>query len=322
MSLDHVSHKEISVFAESKVNLRRDDVKDYREQVWRLRDKLESYLSNHPDFSLKKMILSGSLAKGTALRTINDIDVAMYVSASSAPTSVHELIEYLAEKLASAFPNFTPDQIVRQNYSVLVRFKGSGLDVDVVPILYDGDAQWRGQLVSQEDGSFLETSIPMHLDFCKRRKDKCPSHFVQNVRLAKFWAKRCKTEIEDFRFKSFMIELIFAKLVDDGVDLSFYPDSLQAFFNYLTKSRLSELICFSDYYAKSSIRVDVSNTVKIVDPVNRQNNVARLYASKEANLIASAAMEAGDAVAWAREASGKGETVDAWQAVFGPSFTA
>lgn len=321
MSLAHVSHNEILAFADSKVNLRRDDVKEYREQVWRLRDKLETYLSDHPDFSLKKMMLSGSLAKGTALRTINDIDVAMYVSAGDAPTSISNLVQYLAKKLETAFPNFSADQIQPQTYSVKVNFKGSGLDVDIVPILYDGDPQWRGQLVSQEDGSFLETSIPMHIDFCRARKTKSPKHFVQNVRLAKFWAKRCKSEINDFRFKSFMIELIFAKLVDDGVDLSFYPDSLQAFFNYLATSNLAELIAFTDYYNASKVSVASWQPVKIIDPVNCTNNVSRLYTSQQANLIVSAASDAGDAIEWAKQASGKGETVDAWRDVFGPAFS-
>jgi predicted nucleotidyltransferase len=226
LSLAHVSQNEILTFADSKVNLHRDDVKGYREQVWRLRDKLETYLSDHPDFSLKKMMLSGSLAKGTALRTINDIDVAMYVNVGKSTILTSDLIQYLAKKLETAFPNFSADQIEPQNYSVKVSFKGSGLDVDIAPILYDSDPNWRGQLVSQEDGTLLETSIPMHLDFCRTRKSKSPKHFSQNVRLAKFWARRCKSQIDGFRFKSFMIELIFAKLSDDGVDLSFYPESL------------------------------------------------------------------------------------------------
>ena len=34
---------------------------------------------------LAKMVLSGSLAKGSALRTINDIDVGLYVKGESAP---------------------------------------------------------------------------------------------------------------------------------------------------------------------------------------------------------------------------------------------
>jgi hypothetical protein len=321
MSFDHVSHREIVAFADSKVNLHRDDVKEYREQVWRLRDKLESYLSDHPDFSLKKMMLSGSLAKGTALKSINDIDVAMYVSAGSAPATVSELVQYLAEKLASAFPNFSSDQIEPQNYSVKVHYKTSGLDVDIVPILYDGDPQWRGQLVSQEDGSFLETSIPLHLDFCRKRKATSKIHFAQNVRLAKFWAKRCKSDIDGFRFKSFMIEMIFAKMVDDGTDLSFYPNSLMAFFDYLATTSLSELIYFCDYHAKADICIDTTKPVRIVDPVNCGNNVARLYSTQQAKLIAAAALEAGDAIEWATQASGKGETVEAWQSIFGPSFT-
>lgn len=321
MSLDHVGHNEIVAFAEGKVNLRRDDVKEYREQVWRLRDKLETYLADHPDFSLKKMMLSGSLAKGTALKSINDIDVAMYVNAGDAPKSINDLLTYLAEKLAKAFPNFTADQIQPQTYSVQVSFKGSGLDVDIVPILYNGDPQWRGQLISQEDGSFLETSIPMHLEFCKKRKDKSRVHFVQNVRLAKFWARKCKSDINGFRFKSFMIELIFAKLLDEGADLSSYPDSLKAFFNYLATSNLRDLINFNDYHTAGDISIDATNVVKIIDPVNCTNNVARLYDATHARLIAAAASDAGDAIEWGIQASGKGETVEAWQSVFGPSFS-
>jgi len=71
MSRDHVSHKEIASFAEDKVNLPQDKATKYREQVWRLREKLESYINEHPDFTLRKMLLSGSLAKGTALRSLN-----------------------------------------------------------------------------------------------------------------------------------------------------------------------------------------------------------------------------------------------------------
>jgi tRNA nucleotidyltransferase (CCA-adding enzyme) len=76
MSTEHVDHSDIASFTDDHVNLKRDDTKDLREQVWRLRDKLEAYVKDHPDFELKKMLLSGSLAKGTALKSINDIDVA------------------------------------------------------------------------------------------------------------------------------------------------------------------------------------------------------------------------------------------------------
>ena len=116
------------------------------------------------------MLVAGSLAKGTALRSLNDIDVACYISGADAPHDVTSLLNYLAERLRKAFPNFSPDQVKPQTYSVTVSFRGSGLDVDVVPILYKGNPQWYGDLVSQEDGSFLETNIPLHLEFIRKAK--------------------------------------------------------------------------------------------------------------------------------------------------------
>ena len=68
MGRQHIGHDEIATFAQDKVNLPKDAADEYRAQARRLREKLEGYLSEHPDFTLKKMLLSGSLAKGTALR--------------------------------------------------------------------------------------------------------------------------------------------------------------------------------------------------------------------------------------------------------------
>ncbi len=170
MGRQHVGHNEIAAFAQDKVNLPKDKADEYRAQARRLREKLEGYLAEHPDFTLRKMMLSGSLAKGTALRSLNDIDVACYISGAAAPKDVKALLDYLAERLRKAFPNFSPDQVQPQTYSVTVSFRGSGLDVDVVPILYEGDAQWYGNLVSQDDGSFLKTSIPLHLEFAGKRR--------------------------------------------------------------------------------------------------------------------------------------------------------
>src|SRR4051812_21709978 len=183
MGRQHVGHSEIAAFAQDKVNLPKEDADEYRGQARRLRERLESYLGEHPDFTLKKMLVSGSLAKGTALRSLNDIDVACYISGADAPHDVKSLLDYLAERLRKAFPNFSPDQVQPKTYSVTVSFRGSGLDVDVVPILYRGNPQWYGDLVSQEDGSFLQTNIPLHLEFIQKRKRAQQDHFSQVVRL-------------------------------------------------------------------------------------------------------------------------------------------
>lgn len=319
MSRDHVGHSDILRFAEERVNLPQDKSHEYRAQARRLRDRLETYVEEHPDFTLRKMLLSGSLAKGTALRSLNDIDVACYISGADAPHSVDKLLAYLADRLRKAFPNFSGDQVQPQTYSVTVSFRGSGLDVDVVPILYDGDPQWYGNLVSQDDGSFLRTSIPLHLEFAGKRKKAQEKHFAQVVRLVKFWARRQKQEVDGFRFKSFMIELIMAKLCDDGLDLSDYPEALQHFFTYIATSGLTDRIAFSDYYPLSSIG-SFAEPMRIIDPVNAENNVSRLYTASNIDLIVGAALDAGDAIDAALAAPTKQLTVGYWQKVFGSTF--
>jgi hypothetical protein len=319
MSRIHIDHRDIVKFAEERVNLPKDKADEYRAQARRLRERLEGYIGEHPDFSLKRIQLSGSLAKGTALRSLNDIDMAVYVSGSDAPHDPRALLDYLAERLHKAFPNFTADQVKPQTYSVTVSFKGSGLDVDVVPVLYAGLPDWRGNLISQDDGSFLETSIPLHLEFAKKRKLKKPDDFAQVVRLVKFWARRMKQEHEDFRFKSFMIEMILAKLCDEGTDFSDYPEALQSFFTYVAKSNMRERIVFEDYYKASAVG-KLSDVVQIIDPINATNNVARLYTTQNADAIVNAALDAGDAIDAALAAPTKQLTVQYWQKVFGPSF--
>ena len=319
MGRKHIDHNDIERFAQERVNLPKDKANAYRAQARRLRERLEGYLAEHEDFSLKKILLSGSLAKGTALRSLNDIDVACYISGVDAPRDVAALLDYLVERLRTAFPNFRPEQVQPQTYSVTVSFRGSGLDVDVVPILYDGDPEWYGNLVSQDDGSFLETCIPRHLEFIRKRKRAQETHFAQVVRLAKFWARRMKQEHDGFRFKSFMVEMILSHLSDQNLDFSDYPEALQHFFTYIGNTRLRKRIVFDDYYDLDTVG-EHTEPVQIIDPVNADNNVSRLYTVNQRDSIFDAALDAGDAIDAALRAPTKQETVYYWQKVFGTSF--
>lgn len=321
MTKQHVSHADIVKFAEDRVNLPKERADEHRAQVGRLREKLEAYVMEHPDFSLRKILLSGSLAKGTALRSINDIDIACYISGADAPSEIKALLQYLADRLRKAFPNFSPDQVKPQTYSVTVSFRGSGLDVDVVPILYDNNPNWFGNLVSQDDGSLLLTNVPYHLQFIRKRKVVQKVHFAQVVRLIKFWVSGIKQEHEDFRFKSFMIELILAHLADQGLDFSDYPEAMQHFFTYIARSGLKNRVVFSDYYQPGDVP-GFSDPVQIIDPVNAKNNVSRQYTKAQAEQIVDVALAAGDAIDAAWAAPTKQLTVKYWQKVFGPSFQA
>ena len=223
--------------------------------------------------------------------------------------------------MEKAFPNFKPEQIKPKTFSVGVTFLTSGTEVDIVPILYDGDPQWRGNLVSQDTGETLMTSIPLHLDFIRKRKQANDKHYAQVVRLIKFWCGLRKQEDEGFRFKSFMVELIVAHLADRGTPLNDYPEAMAAFFTYLASDDFRTSIVFNDYYDPKTC-ITTSKPIHIWDPVNCNNNVADLYTLENKSKIIQAAIDAGDAVDSALRAVTKGETVRYWQKIFGSTFNA
>jgi hypothetical protein len=76
-----------------------------------------------------------------------------------------------------------PEQFSPQHHCVTVSFKGSGLDVDVVPVLYEGGADDRGYLITKDTGDRVLTSIPLHLRFTRTRKAAHKRHYRQMVRL-------------------------------------------------------------------------------------------------------------------------------------------
>lgn len=315
-----VTHRDVADFAAEKVNLKREDAKEYREQVGRLRDKMASFVKDHPNTPLIKMLLSGSLAKGTALKSINDIDVAVYVKASDAPNSEAELLEWLAARLREAYPQMAPTQIQPKTHVVCVSFMGTGLDVDVAPVHYDGLPDDRGYLYAIDTGKRVLTSIPLHLSFIRTRKNAHPDDYAQVVRLIKWWVKRRKSVDPDFRCKSFLTEMLCAHLSDTGAKFDDYPAALESFFTYVVKSQLKERIAFADYYPASDLPASASDAMEVFDPVNSKNNVAAGYTNSTRRKIVDAAEEALESLSEARFAMTKERAVDCWREVLGPSF--
>ncbi len=316
----YIQHNDIARFADEQVNLHQDRVKKYRDQVNALRDRLSAKIADDPDFDLVKMVHSGSVAKGTALSTINDMDVAVYVRKAAAPTDEDQLLNWLADKLREANPQMNSDQFARGTHCVTVGFRGSGLDVDVVPVLYEGAPDDRGNLLNRETGEWLETSIPLQLEFIRSRKRMVPNHFSQVIRLLKWWAQLQKKTRSGFRFKSFMIELICTNLLDNKNEFGDYPIAMQLFFAYIIKSGLNERIAFKDYYQPSKIPGTDVSPIQIFDPVCPNNNVAGSYTEFERKIIIEASHDALDALGEAHYSDTKGRAVDLWKEVLGPSF--
>jgi len=315
-----ISHSDVARFAEHRVNIKRDVVAGRREQAKRVREKVEGFIREHPEYGLIKILLSGSLAKGTALSDLNDIDLAVYVKSGVAPVEEKDLLDWLAEKLRAAYPQKDPDDFKPETHVVKIHFRRPELDVDVAPVHYDGLPEDRGYLVNRLTGQRVLTSIPLHLKFIRARKAKQPTHYAQVVRLIKWWVKQRKGNDESFRCKSFLTEMLCAHLVDNGHDMSDYPTALEDHFTYIVKSRLKETIAFSDNYDPSSVSGAETDPIRVFDPVNSENNVGAGYDEADRKRLVTAAQEAIDRLAMARYAQTKGEALECWRAVLGPSF--
>jgi tRNA nucleotidyltransferase (CCA-adding enzyme) len=319
-SAPQISHADIAAFADDCVNLKREDAREYRDQVARLREKLDKYAGDHPDYGLIKTLLSGSLAKGTSLKTLNDIDVAFYVKAEKTPKAEPDLLEWLAKRLREAYPQMKPDQIKPNKHSVCIKFAVSGLNVDVVPVQYKGDPDDRGYLFAFDGGDPVLTSIPLHLTFIRKRKDAQKMHFAQVIRLVKWWVRLQKSKDDAFRLKSFMTEMIISHLADSGTSMADYTVALEKVFGYIVKSRLKARISFTDYYPASKLPGPTGKAMEIFDPVNETNNVAAIYDDTHRQKIVTAAQEALEAISEARFATTRGRAIECWQDVLGPSF--
>ncbi len=327
MAQSFVSHGDIASYAEEKVNIRREDLTDYRAQVNRLKDNLAIYITEHPHYDLIKMLGSGSVAKATALKDLNDMDVAVYIRKTANNPSEAELINWLVERLREAYKSkgVKPEQVQPGTHCATITFSGTQLSVDVSPVIYDGGDDDRGYLINKDTGKRVLTSIPLHLKFIRKRKEKWPHHFRQVIRLVKWWIKEQKRQHEntskgDFRFKSFMAEMVCAHLCDTGVDFTDYIKALEAFFVYIINTGLKERISFIDNYGREKLPAATGAAIEIFDPVNPENNVAALYSVADRERIVEAAKDALDAITGSQFATTQGRAIDCWKRIFGPTF--
>ena len=113
--------------------------------------------------------------------------------------------------LVELYPNKAVEDFEIQKKAATVVFKGSGLAVDIVPVIEITDQPGYGYQFGT-DGSKMKTCAPCQIEFVRTRKNS-DSDYRTLVRLGKKW--RNYKEIDGL--KSFHIELILAYLQDrDG----------------------------------------------------------------------------------------------------------
>jgi len=326
-----VDHEVLVAFARDKVNVPADEAADRRRQVGHLRTRLESYIGAHPSYDLVKMRAAGSTAKHTATRRRpgrgSDADLAAYVRATGVggiACDERDLLDWLRERCIEVY-GATKDakDFVVSEHAVGITLHGSGLKIDVVPVLYEGAPDDQGYLVTRQ-GDRVLTSVTQHITFIQTRRNKVGPAYRELIRLLKAWIAQAKHEDDQLRCKSFMIELIVAHLCDNGwhgepLALDDYPRAFEQVLAYVVSTELRVPIVFTDFYPTTAVKA-TTDPIQIWDPVNPANNVARSYTELHRQRLVKTAQIALENVAWATQSHTKGDANDAWRSLFGPGF--
>jgi hypothetical protein len=308
---------QLNVFVSKVLHLGQGKRKEYLAQVDTLIGRLKKQIDENSSFKVTGFKKTGSLVKGTVLKPRGDAgvdaDIAVFLDLSEAEKDDEDkLHDIIVDLLVAAYPTKKREDFTVQPRTLGIHFHDSGLDVDLVPVIPIADEPGYGWQPSSQRGDPVKTSIEGQLAFIKTRRDG-DKRFRTIVRLLKKW----RNEQELDRLRSFTIELIVAYIYDrDGVASSL-ESGLQRFFLYVTQFELLERLTFPELGTVTSFPND---PVVILDPVNKENNVAARLTDGERKEIVKSAQTAFETIEAASWKGGKGDTLDLWREVMGRSF--
>ena len=308
-----LSDSQLRYYDSQVLRLPQDKRTQYHEQVDRLIRALKNALKDQHAIKVTKVVKAGSFAKYTILRKTNedavDVDLVFYLAERDiAKETLSSLSKIIADALIKLYPNKAVEDFVIQSRAATVTFVGSGLNVDVVPVIEDAGKDGYGWQYDIRNGSKAHTCAPYQIKFVRDRKD-IDSNFRTLVRIAKRW----RTHVELPFLKSFVIELIMARVLEKNGSAGSIESRFRDFLLYIAQSELKEKIIFPENGSESST---FSDPVVILDPVCSTNNVASRLSEEERKQIIDTAQESWEIAHFASAEDDMSE----WKKLFGPRF--
>jgi hypothetical protein len=325
--MSYVTNAAISRFITDVVNLDSVREKKFRAQVTHLRKRFATYAADHPNLQLKKLLGSGSIKKRTHNANLNDIDIAAYMDlgrlSAKGVQSVNrvKLLNDVCDTLRQVYGETKAyEDFEVGSTAVKIHFHGSGLDVDVVPVVVDHASTVDEGWVMREGAAPLRTCIPRHAEFIQTVHANHPG-YREFVRLLKWWRTHNAIEV-----RSFLLELLAAHLCRDNVIVPNEPlDAFDNFVDWVAQTGLDVDLWFADWFRDPGGNRD---RPFVMDPVNPDNNAAekmqQIWGSSSQRLqdLVDAADEAAGLVTEAKASRTKAQAREAMGALFGPSAKA
>ena len=284
----------------------------YHAQVDRLIETLSASVTDNTKIKITRVVKAGSFAKFTILRKTADdpvdVDVVFYICGKSVDKTTREsLSDEIYDLLVELYPSKAVEDFEIQKRAATVTFKGTGLAVDIVPVIEIPNDPGQGYQFGT-DGSKVKTCAPCQINFVKKRKDD-DNDYRTLVRLGKKW----RNYVELDPLKSFHVELIFAHLQDQHGPCEIIEQRLRDFFLYIAQSGLKNVVRFPENKGQLPT---FAEPVVIVDPVNNSNNTTARITEAERQAIVAAAAHAWETANFASTENDP----EVWKELFGPRF--
>lgn len=152
-------------------------------------------------FGNVETFLTGSFARGTAIRPLHDVDLFVVLAQ---PVS-HDPSKVLGDVhgvLARKFPN---TRIIHpQNRSVHIEFSGSGIEFDVVPAHKVGDVY---MIPDRERNHWIRTNPRLHEEKAICANRQCGDKLKPLIKMAKHWNRRAGGQGQKL-MSSFLLEVM------------------------------------------------------------------------------------------------------------------
>lgn len=308
-----LSNTQLRYYDSNVLRLPADKRKEYHAQVDRLITELCRSVREKTEIKITKVVKAGSFAKYTILRkTVSDpvdVDVVFYIAGRDVTKeTLDSLSATIYDLLIKIYPTKSVEDFEIQRKAATVKFVGSGLSVDIVPVIEDAARPGYGWQYDIHDGSKIQTCAPCQIQFVRDRKNQ-DGDFRTLVRMAKKW--RNYAEVKPL--KSFAIELIMAHVLATQGKAGSIEQRFRNFLLYIAQSGLKEQISFPENTAPFG---SFSDPVVILDPVYSLNNVTSRISETERKEIVTAAQDAWETANFASVENDNG----VWKELFGPGF--
>ncbi len=298
----------------SRIKLTQERKSSYTSQVDSLKSKVEEAVKNMDNTKIIKVKRAGSWKKGTALAPKGenplDVDMVFFMEVDEdIGFDAEDLRTGIIDALCSAYPNKERSDFTSGKTTVGVVFKGSGLEVDIVPFIPEkGNTTYGKQPRKKINNGEFKTSVDKQLDFIIKVKERSPI-FTSLVCMLKAWRNYSELELS-----SFSIELIVAHLIIIGkiADASI-NDAIIRCFEFLGNDEVVN-ISFPGAIGEKSHQAPW-----IADPTNNENDTLRLSHDEWDN-VRKAGETGFETISYAGQVRETGKTMDLWKEVFGPSF--